>query len=259
MSRYLDTSLAVNGQPFGADANQWMQDAYNEQSAAAIVAWIGEQYNPAAFYLLYGGVLSSSAGTTTVTAGKCFFNYTFYDIPAASYPDPVGPDINIVTGQTTYGDGVGTTFEDSSVANVQILDRLICSAGAAGSGSLNYVDFVPCNPAWALFPAAGGWVIGGSLQGRYRLPNPFTKVVMAGTVVVGTTPAPLALGTLPSGYRPTELVFFSAVKYRVATTDYATIPIQIATTGVVSICNAADGPATVGDYVSLEGIEFYVV
>jgi len=138
MSRYLDTSLAVNGQPFGADANQWMQDAYNEQSAAAVIAWIGEQYNPAVFYILYGGVLSSSAGTTTVTAGKCFFNSTFYDIPAASYADPVGPDINIVTLQTTYGDGVGTTFKDSSVANVQVLERLICSAGAAGSGTLNY-------------------------------------------------------------------------------------------------------------------------
>lgn len=157
MSRYLDTSFSASGQPFGTDANDWMQDAYNEQTAASVIAWIGEQYNASYVYLLYGGVLSSSAGTTSVTAGKVFSNGVFYDLLATTYPDPSGGDTNVVNNQITYGDGAGTSFRDSSVHNVEVLHQMICAAGAPGSGDVgNYVDLIPLSN----YAADGGSLTG---------------------------------------------------------------------------------------------------
>lgn len=212
MSRYLDTSFSASGQPFGTDANDWMQDAYNEQTAAAVITWIGEQYNASYVYLLYGGVLSSSAGTTTVTAGKVFSNGVFYDLLASSYPDPGGGDTNVVNNQITYGDGVGTTFRDSSVHNVEVLHQMICAAGAPGSGDVgNYVDLIPLSN----YAADGGALTGtftfhrnqylrlatttgtdtittSSLYGRIGC-----EVVLFANCTAGDTIAFAGLGTIP--------------------------------------------------------------
>jgi len=133
MSKYIDFSLASHGQPWSANAALWNQTGLGDQSSAAVIALIGDSYSNSTIYVLYGCVLTSSAGTTSVTSGMLFYGGVFYSMSASSYADPSGGNVNVINIVTTYGDGGGTAFEDGLVANVLYNKTVQCAAGTSGT------------------------------------------------------------------------------------------------------------------------------
>lgn len=259
MARILDVSLATptKRQPFGADANQWMQTAYNEQTAASVIAWIGDSYNPSTVYLLYGGVLTSLAGTTSITAGMVFTNSSFLTLLASSYPDPSGGNTNVVNYQVTYGDGTGTVFSDSSTANVQKNTQLICADGAPGSGTAcNYVDLVVASPFLStgiVYGSVGGYTAANLGSPYFNVGYKVTgnEVVLSGVVAV-SIPAPgtFTLFTLPAVARPLSTAVLNP-KY---TITGVTGVFTVAATGVISYSVSG---ATSGN-IYLDGLSFRI-
>ena len=157
MAQAISTALSSHGQPFGANALQWLENAYNGQDAAAMIAAIGSTYDPATVYILYGAELSSTGGNTTVTDGYAFVGGSFYEMVSNTYVDPSGGNTNIIVLQTTYGDGLGTTFADSSVANVLINQKFTFQAGTSGTSGYigDYVGAVPIQIDGVLNPIIG--------------------------------------------------------------------------------------------------------
>lgn len=148
MAKSIDFSLASHGQPWGANSAEWEQTAFNEQTASSVIAQLGSAYATGKVYVLYGCELTSTAGTTSVAAGMLFLNSKFYEMTATSYPDPSGGNVSVVNLVTTYGDGVGTTFADSTVANVLIKETAICAAGTSGDFCL-YSELVFCSNVYS--------------------------------------------------------------------------------------------------------------
>lgn len=184
MGLYIDLSQAGHGQPFDATACQTLQYAYSKADEAQVIAQIGSSYDPTKVYILYGCVLSSSAGTTTVTAGQIFYNGFIYEVVSTSYADPSGgTPVSVANIFETYLDGTGTIFADGFIKNVLVSQQVKFAAGASGSGTLStssasdYTNLIGTSTsAWRTsvaptFTAVGvGSISGGTVvYNKYRI------------------------------------------------------------------------------------------
>lgn len=266
MGRVLDISNSIHGQPFGADANSWMQQAYFEQSAAAVIAWIGPNYDPATVYILYGCELTSGGGITSVAAGWVFSNGVFYEMNAASYADPSGGDVNIVNAYVVNGDGMGTLFADGFIANAQIDTGMKCAAGPSGSGTIgNYVDLQRLQK-WVDITLENSWINTGPPYGgpaQCMLDNE-NNLHLRGAIRLSDTSDGngqriTSLPLITPIIWPAQNRFVSAVT-RNANYGIATIMIEITNSGfIVPFDTVSDAGALlllngVNDIVSLDGI-----
>lgn len=151
MSFLIDNSFNTNtaGQPIRPQADfDWLQLNTTEKASAIIESMIGN-YDGTKTYVLQGCVASSSGGTTTVTPGYVYgkpialgsmiSRAHVYFVPSASFADPVGPAVvvgNIIAVPSATWDP--TPFTDGSNNNIHNEYKLQFSAGASGSGFVNY-------------------------------------------------------------------------------------------------------------------------
>ena len=259
MPQYIFTGLSASGQPFGANANQWMQGAYNGQDAATMKAMIGSTYDPVTVYILYGAEISSSGGFTTITDGYAFVGGSFYEMVANTYPDPSGGDTNVIVMQTTYGDGVGTTFADSSVANVLINQKFTFVAGTGATP--NYIgNFSACivlngftsNGVTLSTIGLNTWAnVGGYYNAGYKLN--VNEVSLCGVVSISALAAgnPPIL-TLPVRARPTKQILTSG--WALVGGSRSQVEITVTTGGIVEITSSGSSSCT----MFLDGITFRV-
>lgn len=135
---------------FPPKAGTWdfLQQAHQETTAATITAMIGDTYDPAVPYVLYGCGITSSLGTYTITAGAIFFGGEVFLSPASS-TFVGGGDVllcNIVTTQyTTNADPV--LFTDAVNHNVHNIRQAGYAGGTGGTGTIGDAStFVYLNP-----------------------------------------------------------------------------------------------------------------
>lgn len=143
----LDPIMDTGGVQFPVKRGTWdfIENAWNEGIKDSIKSLIGDNFDNHIVYILYGCVLTSSAGTTTISQGAVFSEGEIFEYPGDSFPDPVGTDVviaNLVQTSWQPVDSVGNQYADpvnfigSSPANVHIIRTVAFATGASGSGTL---------------------------------------------------------------------------------------------------------------------------
>lgn len=106
--------------------------------------------------------------------------------------------------------------------------------------------------------ASVNWANHGAPWGNLAFQKtPLGKVAFSGLIdwTAAATPAPVAIFTLPTGYRPNRQLHIAALSSPGAAVNPTTENLEITTAGVVSISNFAAGPNTP---LSFDGVEFYL-
>lgn len=139
----LDTSNSSHGQPLPAFTLGFMQDATNETVTQLVQSIVGPSFDPAKPYILSGGNLVSSGGTTDVSSGIMWFNGELFRFNDSTFADPVGPNVVAVRLTINYPlspDPIA--FDDGFTANVHQVRYLTATSAASGSQLFDYADAV---------------------------------------------------------------------------------------------------------------------
>jgi hypothetical protein len=196
----IDTSQVVSltsKQPFTSKSLAFLQDATKEGLLGLVTGMIGNAYNSATAYILYGvdaygtnqyndgyilygGELYYCAGKTTTTA---FSNVAVMTITVANdaTADPV-------------------TFTDNVIKNVHNVRTIVLSDALTGTGTFDLSAAVYLNTSWVAPTLLNSWAdIGGTYQvAQYRIMN---GCIELRGVITGGANNTVAF-TLPVGFRP---------------------------------------------------------
>lgn len=104
-------------------------------------------YSTSTVYVIYGCNQTGGGSTKNLSAGAVFYNGEIYLVPASTYTISGGnvAIANIVTSYFTGTNADPVTFTDASIHNVHEIKQIVVSAGASGSGLVNYSAFVFAN------------------------------------------------------------------------------------------------------------------
>jgi len=144
-----DITAAV-GMPFKSGSLEHLQSAYSECLDSVVKLILGEGYLTTKVYILYGCESVTLDTTWTITTGAVFYNGEIYLVPSASFSVsgsnvPVG---NIVTSFFSATNADPVQFTNSANLNVHEIRQIIISSGTSGSGTANFLDFVPTYWKW---------------------------------------------------------------------------------------------------------------
>lgn len=138
------------GAPFKKGSIDFIQQSYSEL-ISAILQTDFSGLDSTKIYILYGCVLTSSGGTTFISAGAVFCNGEVYLSPAQSIADPTGSNVvvcNLKITQYTSGTSAdAVTFTDLAPRNIHDIRTVeYVGTGLTGTGNLNggasvYNDF----------------------------------------------------------------------------------------------------------------------
>lgn len=143
------------GQPFNAEVDvNHMQYALRDNTAIIAESIIGVGYDDTKTYILKGCKISSSGGTTTIAPGYVFGikkayggmvtrTYAYFH-PGSSFADPGGGDVVVCKTTETFIATDPTLFTDTTTHYIHAVINVAFSAGASGSGDVDYSDLVPC-------------------------------------------------------------------------------------------------------------------
>lgn len=108
--------------------------------------------------------------------------------------------------------------------------------------------------------AGTGWVLPGAgiLPTARRTACTRNRIQLEGIMVSNSATPNQILGTLPSGYRPVSNVYFSVPKYTNIGTVMSTVVIEIFNSGDIAIYNTSDIPTATTDFISLNGVSFFI-
>lgn len=137
--RKIDTSPISNtaGMPAKAGVLNHLMLAYQETMQALSNSLIGNEYDPAKAYILYGCLNSGTSPAYIISAGAVFFNGEVYLVPAISFTISGNVAIgNIVTSFNSSAIGDPFQFTDGSSHNVLQIRTIVLSAGATGTGTI---------------------------------------------------------------------------------------------------------------------------
>lgn len=151
------------------------------------------------------------------------------------------PDTAILT-ITTSNDATAdpTTFSDGSIHNVHNLRTLVVSSGVSGSADLNYSALkFPWQVSYTTITRGVSYdAVGGKAFQFFK--DALGYVYIQGAVSRNSTLGPSALGTLPAGSRPSQVLFVPVVANNGASS------VEIDTAGAISV----NGPDyTTGDII----------
>ncbi len=142
MGKHLNLNLtsATNIALFTAGTIDFLQLAIKEAYISSLKATIGNGFQLAYPYVIYGLTSSTSGGNTTFTEGWIFFNNTIYYYPGGTIANPTGSNVfiinrNTVSWSNAFG-GDPMTFTVSGTSNVHNDNQIIVATGASGSGDL---------------------------------------------------------------------------------------------------------------------------
>ena len=144
-----DITTAV-GMPLKSGSLEHLQAAYSECLDSVVKRILGDGYLTTKVYILYGCDSSNLGSAWTITAGAVFYNGEIYLVPAASFSVsgsnvPVG---NIVTTYFSATNADPVQFTNSANLNVHEIRQIVITSGASGSGTANFLDFVPTYSKW---------------------------------------------------------------------------------------------------------------
>lgn len=260
------------GQPFSFKKDMdFVMYGRRDETALIIESLLGANYDPAKTYILKGCEMSSDGTTTTITPGYIFgINKAYgnliartyaYFHPGSSFLDPVGPAVVVCNTTITYPVGDPITFTDSSTHNVHMVINVAFSAGASGSGDVDFSDLLKLVANWTALPALGaGWIVpgGGGEFPLYKRNAINNDVQLAGIVVSNSTTPAQTFATLPTGYRPPVTIYRTASCYRSGPDTFDQVTLKIESSGDISFYTAGDVPAATSDFISIDGITFSI-
>lgn len=128
------------GFPVKAGTWDFLQAAYNEQFASVIISIIGSSYSSTQTYILYGCVLSTGGGNTTITSGAIFFNGEIFQYAGQTITGTTNVVCNLLNTPFTESDLGGTPMADpvsfigGATVNVHISRTPVFSLGTSGTG-----------------------------------------------------------------------------------------------------------------------------
>jgi hypothetical protein len=118
---------------------QFLQDANYEAFQAIVIGSIGNAYDPAKIYVLFGCVNSGAGNAYNITAGAVFYAGEIFLVDASVFSTSgsyVGVFRQVISQFMDNADPV--TFTDNSVHNVHNIRKMQIVEGATGSGVADY-------------------------------------------------------------------------------------------------------------------------
>lgn len=254
------------GQPFDFQADMdFVMYGRRDETALIIESLLGANYDNTKTYILKGCDVSSDGTTTTVTPGYIFGinkvwgnlvarTYAYFH-PGSSFPDPTGGNVVVCTATVTYPAGDPITFTDSSTHNVHMIINVTFSAGASGSGDVDYSALLFYNVGWTNVASFGTQWAAAPNAARYRRDNFNVVRLESAAITTGTTPTSLIM-TLPVGFRPSGTISPVGVLFDFGTVTYSPVVFKILASGQVSFENTADVPVSTNCAAIFSGITF---
>ncbi len=201
-------------QGFTGYSVDFLQKASAEQIKNIILALIGSTYDATKVYILWGCVRTGAAdgagsGSAAVSAGAVFFNGEAYTVDAFATANIAGN--NLYSAEATTDDATADPcpFSDGISRSVHNVRKWLVAQAGSGSNLVN--GWINIYDQWQLVTGGIGFqnswsdVGGGEPQLRFKRDGQF--VILSGTCGNGSSNT-VAI-TLPSGYRPTRLCYYT--------------------------------------------------
>jgi|GEM_PF-2346835 len=144
----------------------FLQAANKEAFAHGALAQIGNSYNQANMYVLWGCVNTGIYPTYDISAGAVY--YRSAAAIAANLPGEIYTvDAVLFTGTTPHvavakvvavSDGDMRLFSDGSLKGVTMVNKVVISDGASGSGDVDYSLFRPLVVRWQQYAGTTGLI-----------------------------------------------------------------------------------------------------
>lgn len=222
MKKLVLTDIALNvGLPIKEGTLQHLQEAYTEIVDAVSRALVGEGYDPAEFYILYGCENSDTAPDYIISAGAIFHNGEIYLVSAATFT-AAGTAVGTIT-ETNFTDAIAdpVTFTDGVARNVHLIRKIVFADGVSGSGDVDFADLLPLVAAPDTWHEVGdvgepafenGWVNADVSLNQLRFKkfedNTLMILGVLDVTTVGSAPTIYQIFTLPVGWRPAKSATF---------------------------------------------------
>lgn len=142
----------------------FLQAANKEAFAHGVLAQIGSSYNQANMYVLWGCVNTGTYPAYTISAGAVYYRNAaaitanlpgeIYTIDAVTFT-VTSPHV-AVAKVTATSDGDMRLFSDGSTKAVTMINKVVLSEGASGSGDVDFSKFVPLVVRWQNYSATTG-------------------------------------------------------------------------------------------------------
>lgn len=250
----LDTSLITTGVGYPPSKKGWdfLMQSYTETIAELVKGMYAETYAVNTPYVLYGCVKSTGGSPYSYTAGAIFYNGEVYSFPAVGSIAIATSDICTIT--TTY-DPIAdpTEMTDGSTVNIHNIRAIVLSDHAAVTNGATQFNFSSCiflQGGWQSVSFQNSWANAGTVLGIAVNDARYTKegkwVKLSGVITGGANNT--VAFTLPSGYRPSKMIF----QVNSGTTSLIDRYIYIKTDGTVTVVDSTAGT----NYAFLEGIQF---
>jgi hypothetical protein len=199
-----DISLG-SAMPYQASMIDWL-NAADAADNTALVAGLSNNNAPTK-YCLQGAVLSG-AGPYNITQGYVIISGQIYSTSAIT-------GLNVGAGQVIVGNItsayplVGTfdpvTFSDGVTHNVHEFNYIVWSAGASGSGDIDFSELTYLRSQWQTPTYASGWAgytYVNDTPAQFKKDAISNKVIMRGCTRALIANVNTTILTLPSGYIP---------------------------------------------------------
>lgn len=259
-STFQTSAAAGSGQPFSFKGDMDLVFYGIRDVAAGIIeSIIGGSYDASLSYVLKGCIKTSTGGTTSITGGYIFgvskaigglvTETQLYNVAPQSFADPAGGDVVVCKAQAFYTPANPAIFADGGSHNVRAEWRIVFSAGASGSGDVDFTDLVGFSQGFTALSAGSGWT---SVGAKYRK-DLFDKVSIDGGFIISSGPPSPTVTTIPVGFRPSADQVVQATEFDGSST-YGPVTVQIsASTGQVTCSTVVVG----GHTLYLSGIGFF--
>lgn len=253
----------------------FLQEAIQQSSAAAIQAQIGNVYGATAVYTLYGMGSSTGGGNTTIGSGAVFCNGEVFIVPAQTFPNPAGGDVVIanlgITNTFLEPDGSfcdPALFSDTVSRNVHNIRSVTFTTGPSGSGELNggpdfandYSNFIYIRNIvfWNTPVLTTDWSA-GPVTPAYKRDNQ-QMVFFRGVVEVTGGAATTIFYILPAIFRPVQQTnslgkYYNAIDFTNTILEIIIDP----STGHMSFIVPAGKTMGPGDLITLDNVYFSTI
>lgn len=143
----INTSAITAGTalPFKSGSIEHLQGSIKDVAAHLALKIIGNNYDPAKSYVLWGCVRTGSGSSSyVISEGAIFFNGEIYHVPAANFatPSPNTAVGKIVTGYETSTIADPVEFTDGIQRNIHEIREVVFSSDLPGAGIVDYQNLV---------------------------------------------------------------------------------------------------------------------
>lgn len=124
----------------------FIQKANIEAFKNATISLIGNAYDPAKVYILWGCVNTGIFPIYDISKGAVFYAGEIFTVNATGAFTPAGVPVGTMTDHPS---GTLIKFSDNSTKDILHIRTFIIANGVSGSGTADYLDFVRLNLSYA--------------------------------------------------------------------------------------------------------------